>query len=185
MTSVQIERATGDFMRAADRLPSLYRLSDEWNYLLALLEDAGSDPEQIELELKRVAGDITRKAHGVAAVYHTLLRMAEMQKLERDRLAARAKANEAYAERIRQYALACMQAIGEQRLETGAFTLARVLNNPAVTVVDEDAIPDEFWRQPEPPPREVDKQKLLKHWRTTGEVAPGVEIGRKERLDIR
>lgn len=174
-----------NFMRAANRLPTLYDLADEWNLLLTLLEDEDASTDEVMAELERVAGDIKHKAHGVASVYHTLLRMAEMQKAERDRLARKARANEAHAERIRQYALACMQTIGEDRIETGTFSLVRTLNNPAVTVVDEQQIESEFWRVPEPPPPEVDKTAILKHFRATGEVPAGVDIGRKERLDIK
>ncbi len=184
------------FMHAADRLPTLYSLSAEWHELLAMLEDPEQDVAAIEAELQRLAGDIKHKAHGVALVIQSLENLAELQKAESQRLAAKAKASQAHADRLREYARQNMQAIpGLQRIETGVFTLAIRLNNPSVTVVDEHAVAAEFWRTYAPPPPEVNKVAIMEHWRATGgrstkdgltggDVPAGVAIVRNERLVI-
>lgn len=196
-----IEQASKDFIDAADKVVPFYRLSEEWNYLVWLLEEPNTDVEAIQQELQKVAGDIREKAYGLAAVIQGLDRLAARQKFEADqqkaeveRLAAKAKATEARSRYLREYGMACMTAIGERRIETGVFTLAVRLNNPKVEVWDETMIPAAYWRQPLPPP-EIDKVKILEHWRATGgkstpegviegESVPGVDVVRGKRLDI-
>lgn len=177
-----VAMSTG-FMRAADSLPTLWTLSAEFTTLLGLLEDPDADPAEIEAEMQRVAGDIKQKAHGVATVIRALEGLAGFQKENAERLQAKAKANQAHADRLKAYALACMKSIGVDRLETGTHTLAIRLNNPSVNVVDAAAIPSEFNRTKVT--IEPDKVGILAAYKKSGEVPPGVEIVRNERLDIR
>jgi Siphovirus Gp157 len=175
--------ASGQFMRAAERLPVLWELAEEFTHLVDLLEDPDADPADVEAEMQRVAGDIQRKAGGVATVIGALEGLAGFQKANAERLQAKARANQAHADRLRSYALACMKTIGVDRLETGSHTLSVRLNNPSVTVVDAAAIPHEFNRTKvivEP-----DKVGILAHFKATGELVPGVDVTRSERLDIR
>jgi hypothetical protein len=192
-----VDQASRDFMVAANRLPTLYALTDEFNYLIALLEDEAQDQDAIEAELTRLAGNIKEKAYGIAVMLQSLENMAEVQRAEARRMAARASANEKHAGRLREFVLQRMQSIpGLRRLETGVFTLAIRLNNPSVKVLDEQSIPSDFWRTYEPPPPEVNKVAIMDAWRATGGrstregieggvVPPGVEIVRNERLDIK
>jgi hypothetical protein len=76
-----------------------------------------------------------------------------------------------------------MKSIGVDRLETGTHTLAVRLNNPSVNVVDAAAIPSEFNRTKVT--IEPDKVGILAAYKKDGEIPPGVEIVRNERLDIR
>lgn len=195
--------ASRQFTIAAEKvkLPTFYQLSEEWDRLVWLLEDPTTDEAEIQAELQRVAGDIRNKAHGLAVVVQALEKLAErqrfeadQQKLEVERLSDKARATEARAQRLKNYGLACMDAIGERRIETGVFTLARRLNNPKVDVVDESAIPDDYWRQPVPP-KEIDRVAILEHWRATGgksisegvidgECVPGTAVVRTPRLAI-
>lgn len=189
------------FMVASEKVVPLYKLSEEWNRLLYLMEEPDADLESIQEALREVAGDIREKAYGLAVFIQGLDKLAERQKFESDqhrkevlRLADKAKATEKRAKYLREYALACMEEIGERRIETGVFTLAVRLNNPKVEVLDESSIPDDYWRQPVPP-LEIDRAKLLDHWRATGgksttdgliegDPVPGVDIVRDKRLDI-
>lgn len=182
--SSEIVQLSREFNNAAERLPTLWSLTQDFESLITLLEDPDADPVEIEAEMQRLAGDIRAKAHGVATVIHSLEGLSAFQKEAATRLAAKARANQAHADRLRSYALTCMQTLGEERLEAGYFTLAIRKNNPSVTVVDEALIPDEFWRHPEPPPPEVNKLAILQHVKVTGEVPDGVEIERKPRLSI-
>lgn len=182
MNAQQLE-STRTFMHVADRLPTLYALSSEWHELLAMLEDPEQDVAAIEAELQRLAGDIKHKAHGVAAVIQSLESLAEMQKAESQRLAAKAKASKAHADRLREYALQNMRAIpGLDRIETGVFTLTIRVNNPSVNVLDAAAIPSEFQRTKIT--IEPDKIAILAHTKATGEIVPGTEIVRNVGLRI-
>lgn len=178
-----IEQASRAFMHTAERLPTLYSLSSEFERLVDLLEDPDADPTEVDAELQRVAGDIKRKAYGVAVVIRQLEGLAELQKSESQRLAAKAKAAQGHADRLRDYARQCMHQIGEERLETGSFTLAIRTNPPSVVVLDATAVPTDYQRTKVIV--DVDKRAILEHTKQTGEVVPGTEIVRGTRLDIR
>lgn len=172
-------------MVAAERLPVLYHLAAEFNDLVFLLEEPDQDIEAIEVELHRVVGDIRTKGHGAAVVIQALEGMAEFQKVESQRLAAKAKANAAHADRIRNYVMACMQSIGEDRIETGVFTLAIRKNPVSARVTDPELLPDKFWRQPPIPAPVPDLVAIKAHAKATGEVAPGVTLEQTPRLEVR
>lgn len=182
-TSADIAMASREFNRAANRLPTLFSLSAEFDRLLSLYEDPDSDPDEINAELEKVAGDIRAKSHGVAVVLQGLDRLAEFQRAESRRLAEKARVNEAHAERLRQYALTCMTSMGIDRLETGIFTLAVRQNPPAVVVLDAAAVPGEFTKTVITV--NVDKRGILDHHKATGEIPAGVDIQRGQRLEIR
>jgi hypothetical protein len=76
-----------------------------------------------------------------------------------------------------------MQSTGQQRIETIAHTISIRTNPPAVTVVDASAVPHEYNR--EKITIDTDRRAILEYFKTTGEVVPGVEITRGQRLDIR
>jgi hypothetical protein len=183
MTDAVKIQVTRDFMSAANRLPTLWSLSAEWDSLLMKLDDPEqADPDAVALELQALAGDIKVKAYGVAVVIQKLEKMAEWQRAEAKRLAERAKAAEAHADRLRAYALECMNAIDIERIETGTFTLSVRLNNPSVRVLDAAAIPSEFNRttiKVDP-----DKIAILAYTKATGEVVAGTVIERTPRLQI-
>jgi hypothetical protein len=181
-TDEQITAMTKAFNNASERLPVLWQLTQEWDRLLSLLEDPDSDQDAIQLELQRVAGDIRAKGAGLAIVLQGLDRLADWQRAEGQRLMAKARANEAHAERLRAYALSCMSSLGIERLETGTHTLSVRTNPPSVNVVDAAAVPSEFQRTKiEITP---DKVAILAHHRQTGEVVPGVEVQRSQSLRV-
>jgi predicted TIM-barrel fold metal-dependent hydrolase len=179
---MSIERASRAFNAAAERLSTLYSLSSDYTMLLDLLEDPESDPAEVQAELERVAGDIRAKAYGVAAVVQTLGAMAEVQRNEAKRLTEKARRNEAHADRLRQYAKECMQQLGIERLDTGTFTLAVRVNPPSVNVLDAALVPSEFQRTKIEV--SVDKRAILDAFKTDGEIVPGTEIVRTDRLSI-
>lgn len=185
MTALTSEGAVASqqFMKAAERLPVLWELAEEFNDLVALLEDPDADPAEIEAEMQRVAGDIKRKAHGVATVIGALEGLAGYQKANAERLVAKAKANQAHADRLRSYALACLQAIELDRLETGTHTFVVRQNPGRVEVVDAAAVPSEYQRTVIT--TTVDKKAIMDSYKQDGELVPGTEIVKSSRLEIR
>ncbi len=167
--------ASGAFMRTADRLPTLYGLADDYNHLVALLEDPEADQAAVQAELERVAGDIKAKAYGLAIVIQSFENRAAMLKTEEQRLAAKRKASEAHAERLKNYAMAQMVAMGEDRIDTGVFTLSVCANSmPKVTVLDAAAVPHEYEKTVITVT--VDKTAIGAHFTATGEIVPGVDV---------
>jgi hypothetical protein len=184
-----------EFMRAADRLPTMWVLSQEWDRLLNMLEDPEADaPADIERVLDELAGNIAAKGHGLAVVMQQLEHLAEWQRSEAKRLTEKARANEAHVERVRAYTLAAMKSLGVARLETGRFTLA-VRQNPAHVEIDNEPVlarVEAYETMPDVPPEfvrlitlyKVDKRAILAAVKATGEIPPGVTVERGESLRI-
>jgi phage host-nuclease inhibitor protein Gam len=173
-------------MSVANRLPTFYDLGEQFTRLIELLEGDPqlTDEADIQRELEQLAGDIRAKSYGIAVVIQSLENMSEMQAAEAKRLAAKAKANQAHADRLRAYALDVMQNTpGCERIEAGYFTLAIRSNPPSVAVLDASAVASEFQRTKITV--DVDKRAILEQFKVTGEIPTGVDIVRTVRLDIR
>jgi hypothetical protein len=178
-----VQEASRTFMQASDRLPTLWALTEEFRELVDLLEQPEPDQDAIATELTRVAADITKKAYGIAIVIQGIENKAAMLKAEEARLNAKRKACENAAERLRAYTLAQMQALGQERIDTGTFLLSVRLNNPSVVVLDAAAIPSEYQRTTIS--IAPDKVAILAAMKATGEVIPGTEVVRTPRLEIK
>jgi hypothetical protein len=171
-------------MDIARRATTLFELSDQYLQVLDLLEQADEvDPHLLEEALDAIAGKITQKAEGIAGLVRQLEGMAELRAIEAKRMKALADADEKRAERLRDYLLRNLQAVGAEKVETARFRISVRQNPPAVTVVDESAVPAEFIR--EVVTTSIDKRGILERLKSTGEVVNGVEVTRGQRLDIR
>lgn len=169
-------------MRAADRLPTLYELSDEFVRVLELFE-ADADDSEIGAYLNQIAGAITHKAESIAGLIKQMEGMAAMRKAEADRMLARSKADQARADWLRDYVFRHMRLLEQERIDTARFTLIVRTNPPAIEIFDASAVPSDFTRTVINV--SVDKKAILAHVEATGEVVPGVEIVRRQRLEIR
>jgi hypothetical protein len=178
-----LEQASRDFLKAAERATTLYALSESYNQLVDLLEDPESDPQRVEQELDRLAGDIKQKAENIAGLIRWCEGLAQLRRGEAKRMLESAAPLENKADWLREYVLKNLQALGIQRVDTARFTLRVQQNPPRVEVLEPLLVPGEFKRQ-----RiivDVDKRKILEHVKETGEVVEGTEIVRGTRLDIR
>ncbi len=168
----QLERA---FIASAEKLTTLYSLSDQYNRILDLLE-AAEDPEgtpDLELELDRIAGSFMHKAGSIAGLVAHLDGLAIVRKAEANRLRQRADVCEARAERLRDYLCRNMEAIGQKRIETDKFTIS-VRSYPHVEVSDPAQVPSDYHRVKLID--DVDKKAILATYRKDGEIVPGAEI---------
>lgn len=178
-----IERLSKDFVKAAERTNTLYALSDQYLYLVDLLEDPDADPALIEQELDRVGGQIAHKAEAIAGLIAWYEGLAGLRKAEAQRMAQSVSSFEKQAERLRSYVLKHMQATGMTRIDTARFSLTLRQNPPRVEILEPMLVPREFQR--EKIVIDVDKRKILEHVKATGEVVEGTEIVRGTRLEIR
>jgi hypothetical protein len=178
-----IEKLSQEFVRAAERTTTLYALSDEYIHLVDLLDDLDADPQAIEAELDQISGAIAKKAESIAGLIRWYEGLADLRSFEAKRMSDGAAGFQRQADRLRAYLLHHMQATDLTRIDTSRFTLNVRQNPPRVHVLEEMLVPSEYQRQ-----RiivEVDKRKILEHTKLTGEIVPGTEIVRNERLDIR
>lgn len=178
------QQASRQFMAAAERLTTLYSLSDRWNRILDLLETVEENPEhtaELEVELDRIAGDIRHKAESIAGLVTHLEGLAAIRKAEANRLQQRAKVCEARAERLRDYLRNNMEAIGQTRIDTDRFTLS-LRSYPHVEVTDASDVPAEYHRVRIVD--DVDKKAVLSAFRRDGELVPGTEIVHTAKVQI-
>jgi Siphovirus Gp157 len=171
------------FLRAAERSTTLYALSEQYIQLVELLEDPEAETEAIEAALDEVSGAIAQKAEAIAGLIRWYEGLADLRRAEAKRMADSVASFQRQVDRLRSYVLRHMQAAGMERVDTSRFTLSVRQNPPRVEVLEELLVPSEFQRQKLI--IDVDKRKILEHTRLTGEIVPGTEIVRGERLDIR
>lgn len=154
---------------------TLYELTDEYAALVSQLELAENDDEAQEILdlMDALAEDITTKAEAYARVKQNLEAEAEATKMEAQRLTKRQKALENAAQRVKARMLEAMIRLDVKALPTsiGKWTVAK---NPAsCTVLDDAEVPEE-WHIPQPD--KIDRAGIIRHYRETGELLPGVEI---------
>ena len=168
----------------ARRTTSLYELSADYLEILDLLEDADSDDAgALEAQLDALAGAITHKADAIAGLVQQLEGMAAMRKAEAKRMSELSAADERRAERLRAYLLRNLQSVGTERVDTARFRISVRFNPPSVAVLEQQLVPAEYLRTVTTV--SVDKRLILDNYKATGEIVPGVEVTRAQRLEIR
>lgn len=165
-------------------LPALYELAAEYRQALETLAELDLPEEVVEDTLEGLKGEIEVKATNVAAFVRHLESLACAIKEAEEKMAARRKALEARAERIRSYLLNNMQACGITKIECPWFVVAIRKNPPSAEVVDERLLPERFLVAPPPPPPKPDKRAILEALKR-GEDVPGARLAQGVRVEIR
>ena len=162
----------------------LYELSQQFK-ALELLESSDDLPvEVIHDTLESLTGDIEEKCKAVACYIRSLeeeaaaiRRAAEAMERRHNRFVDR-------AESLSKYLQLHMTACGITKISCPYFTLALKKNPPAVIVDDETAIPEQYWVQPEAPPKRIDRKAIAADIKA-GQDVPGCRTHSDERLEIR
>jgi hypothetical protein len=165
-------------------MTALYELAHSYRDAAEKLADLDLPPEVIEDTLESLSGDLEVKATNTAMLVRNIEATAEKIKEAEAAMAARRKALENRATRIRDYLLANMMVSGIQKIECPYFKLAVRDNPAAVEVYEPGLIPSEFMRQPEPPPPSPDKT-AIKEALKAGKDVPGCKLTVGQRLEIR
>lgn len=145
------------------------------------LMDLADDGEDVSAALANIDDALETKA---SAIIHVLKELdADVAKFveEEKRLAARRKALEANAQRLRDYVKRAMSGAGVLKLSAGTCSLSLRDGPERVVVQDEHAVPEVFLRVKV----EVDRSKILAAYKADGEVVRGTMIERSVCLHIR
>ena len=163
---------------------ALYQLADLY---LADLEQLGNldlDEQTVTDTLEGLSGELEVKATNVAMFARNLEASAEAIKAAEAQMAARRKAIENRAGRIRQYLKENMERTGILKIEGPHFALA-IKKNPAAVIVDPaQVIPAEFYNQPPPLAPVLDKKRVAEALKA-GKDVPGCRLEQGTRLDIK
>lgn len=165
-------------------MAALYELTESYVEALALLDAAETEDEEAAAwaALDAIEGDITDKAEAYARIIQTKQAEARAFAAEKTRLMACQRAAEGAVEGLKARLLESMQRLGVRDIQTGIGKWRVQLNPPRCEVTDADAVP-EAYRIPQPDA--IDRAGILKHYRATGELLPGVEITQAEGLRFR
>lgn len=163
---------------------ALYQLADEYLVALRKLEELDLDEQTVADTLEGLSGELEVKATNVAMFCRNLEASAEAIKNAEQQMAARRKAIENRAARIRQYLKDNMERTGIQKIEGPHFALAIRKNPPAVHVEALELVPMEFFNPPLPPPPVMDKKRIAEALKA-GKDVPGCRLEQGTRLDIK
>lgn len=157
----------------------LYALTGRYAELLERAEQG----EDIAAALAELDDAIQVKALNICKVLAQLDADAEAAGGEEKRLAARRRALEDSAARLREYIKTHMHAAHIKRIKTPLFSITLVDGQPRVEITDASAVPDEFMRVVTE--RVPDKRAILKQYTETGENPPGCDIKETHKLLVR
>jgi predicted transcriptional regulator len=161
----------------------LYALASEFVGVREKLLNSDFDDETIADTLEALAYPLEKKAENIAAVTKDL----DAWKVAIDEaigeLSDRKKRIEKKQESIREYLKNNMESCGITRIESPLFTISIKKCPPSVTIVDEESIPEAFFRMPEVKPapnKDAIKKALL-----AGETVAGTVLVQNKRLEIK
>lgn len=150
-----------------------------------LLDRLDADPDTGEVDGDALAAyaeynaAAAEKLEGTACYCRELSAEADAIKAEEERLAKRRKALENKSERLKNYMMPALEAMGGK--VKGVMASVRIGKSQAVTVFDLDALPDAFKRVV----TKVDPDKVaLKKALKSGEVIPGAALEDRQSVVI-
>jgi hypothetical protein len=162
---------------------SLYTLTGTYLELWRLAEqsDDGEIDPDLEVALAENQESIENKVDGYGKVMNSLLADAASCKMEAARLTQRQKGLENTAQRIKDNLQECLKALGTDRIKGKLFT-ATVQNSPkSLQIIDDYAIPPEYYDQPAP----VLSKTRIKHALESGAEVPGAALHQGRHLRIK
>lgn len=165
-------------------MTTLYELAAQYKTDLDKLSDLDLPEETVRDTLEGMTGDLETKAQNVAAFIRNLETTAEAIKQAEADMAKRRKAIEARTERLKTYTLEAMTANGIERIDSPYFSLTVAKNPPSVDIYDIKQVPEQFMRQPEPPPPSPDKKTIMAKLKE-GEDIAGCRLSQGIRLQIK
>lgn len=161
---------------------SLYHYTNDFLEVKAALEAAGVDEEVFHDTLEAYEDNIAAKMENVIKYHDELVAIAAAQHAESKRFDKAAKANQAKADKLKEYVDQTMKAIGATEIQAGAYKL-NYRKGSEVVEVDETKLPSAYWvKQPDKPMGKPELKKLLKE----GKEIEGVCLKRNpDTLQIR
>ena len=163
---------------------ALYQLAGQYKQAFLKLADSDLDDQTIDDTLEGLEGELQEKCTSVAAFVRNLESSADAIKEAEIQMAARRKAIEKRAERIRAYLKDNMERCGISKIDSPWFKLAIQSNPPSVVIDDASTLPADYMRQPEVPPPAPDK-KLIAQAIKDGFNVPGAHLEQSTRLVIK
>lgn len=161
---------------------SLYELTGAYVEILGRLDETPEDAEQIFLQLDAINDAIGDRAEAYARIVAGKEREVAAYEAEIKRLQAKKSVIERTVDRLKGNLLAAMLAADAHRIHTSIGAWALRTNPASVRVLDQSCVPAQYLA-PQPP--KVDKRAIMAAYKETGEIIPGVEIVREQRVEFK
>ena len=161
-------------------MASLYEIAGLYRQILEMEPETDDEFGAMMTALDELQGELTEKADNIVRYIRNLNAEAEALKAEEAALYKKRKAAENKAERLKAYLAAQMTLCGLKELKAGLFKLRFQPTAPAISIVDESAVPEKFRRVK----IEIDRLAIRDAIKA-GEEVPGIELQRGEALVIR
>jgi len=161
-------------------MASLYEIAGMYRQVLEMEPESEDEFGAMMNALDELQGELTEKADNIVKYIRNLTAEADALKAEEAALYKKRKAAENKAERLKAYISAQMTLCGLRELRAGLFKLRFQQTPPAISIIDESAVPEKFHRVKV----EIDKLAIRDALKA-GEEVPGIEVQRGEALVIR
>lgn len=138
------------------------------------------DEVAVAAAMDSVDAALEEKLESTAKVIRNLEAEADGLEAEEKRLRARKTAVRNRIADIKGYVQENLEAIGKDKVTSGIFKWSIQANAPSVNILDEDLIPDDYWKI-ERKPMKTEIKKAIE----AGELTEGVELVRTKSLRLR
>lgn len=138
------------------------------------------DDVAVSAAMDSVDAALEEKLESTAKVIRNLEAEAEALEAEEKRLKARKMAVRNRIADIKGYVQQNLEAMGKDNVTSGIFKWSIQANAPSVNILDEDLIPDAYWKI-ERKPMKTEIKKAIE----AGELTEGVELVRTKSLRLR
>lgn len=138
------------------------------------------DEVAVAAAMDAVDAALEEKLESTAKVIRNLEAEADGLEAEEKRLKARKMAVKNRIADIKGYVQGNLEAMGKDKVTSGIFKWSIQANAPSVNILDEDLIPDAYWKI-ELKPMKTEIKKAIE----AGELTEGVELVRTKSLRLR
>lgn len=138
------------------------------------------DEVAVAAAMDGVDAALEEKLESTAKVIRNLEAEAEALEAEEKRLKARKTAVKNRIADIKGYVQENLEAMGKDKVTSGIFKWSIQANAPSVNILDEDLIPDAYWKI-ERKPMKTEIKKAIE----AGELTEGAELVRTKSLRLR
>ena len=150
---------------------SLYEITNAFPKLMEQEEMTEENKIAIEKELEIL---LQEKSQNIIGYTRNIEMTVEAMKTEEKRIADMRKTLENRLSKFKDYVKTCMENNGITKIETELGNLTIAKNPISVEIVNEDEVPSEY--KTEVTTIKIDKTKIKKAFKETGEIPAGVNI---------
>lgn len=161
-------------------MAKLYEITNEYQTLCDMSLETDEDVRAFLDLMNGVKAEFDTKAENLVKLIRNIESEADAYKAEADALMKRARVEQNRADRIKDYLEREFRAIGGGKRTVGLFTLAIQKNPPALDIVNEKAVPEEYCIYE----RKIDKSKLKDALKDGAEII-GVSLVQRDSMRIK